>query len=246
VDEGDESLILTFPNPLHPGKWVTIYFGRSASALSRARTIFFYGWDSYVLFKNGRPKERGSFSPRSSFVSYDFLSKEYFAKIELQRLRDHIACLASPELAGRFPETVGYQKAQTYLIKQLEGIGIIPILQPFSITVRDIQESSLILYGSNTKERLRAIPFRFSKIGKWEGPLTSIDQSKIEEPDSLAGKGIMILLDCAEDFRFEQILKKIKELQSKGTKAILFIVKEENLDPLTLYLYLPSYFLQIG
>ena len=75
IDEGDESLLLTFSNPLHPGKWVTIYFGRSASALLRARYIFFYGWDSYILFKNGRPKERGNFSPRSSFISYDFLKE---------------------------------------------------------------------------------------------------------------------------------------------------------------------------
>src|SRR4030043_230396 len=73
IDEGAESLLLTFSNPHHPGKWVTIYFGRSASALLRARYIFFYGWDSYILFKNGRPKERGNFSPRSSFISYDFL-----------------------------------------------------------------------------------------------------------------------------------------------------------------------------
>jgi hypothetical protein len=221
---------------------VTIYFGRSASALSRARYIFFYGWDSYILFKNGRPRERGNFSPRSSFISYDFISKEHFSKIEPQRLKDHIAYLASPELAGRFPETTGYQKAQTYLIKQLEEIGITPILQPFSITIKDVQECNLILYGSNTKEKLKTIPFVFSKNGKWEGSLTSIDQSKIEELDSLSGKGAMILLNPAEDIHFEQLLKKIKELQSKGAKAIFFMMKEENLEPLAPYLTYPSYF----
>ena len=78
VDEEDESILLTFSSPLHAGKWVTIYFGQSPSALSRARYIFFYGWDSYILFKNGRPKERGNFSPRVSFDSYDFLSKDHF------------------------------------------------------------------------------------------------------------------------------------------------------------------------
>jgi aminopeptidase N len=82
VDEGDESLLLSFPNPLHPGKWVTGYFGRSAGALSRARYIFFYGWDSYILFRNGKPQERGNFCPRTSFVSYDFIFKDGSAKIE--------------------------------------------------------------------------------------------------------------------------------------------------------------------
>jgi hypothetical protein len=242
VDEGDESLLLSFPNPLHPGRWMTIYFGRSASALSRARYLFFYGWDSYILFKNGRPKERGNFSPRSSFVSYDFLSKDYFAKIETQRLKEHISTLASPELAGRFPGTPGYQKAQTYLIKQLEGMGMTPILQPFSITLKDIKESTLVLKGSNREEKLKAIPFRFSKKGKWEGPFIFIDQSKTDEMDKLSGKGAMIFLDLTKDFRYEHLLKKIKELQLKKAKAILFFIKEEDLDHLAPYITYPSYF----
>jgi hypothetical protein len=82
VDERDESLLLTFPNPLHPGKWVTIYFGRSASSLARARYIFFYGWDSYILFKNGKPIERGNFSTVQSFASYDFLKRSHHNEIQ--------------------------------------------------------------------------------------------------------------------------------------------------------------------
>ncbi len=242
VDEGDESLLLAFSNPLHPGKWVTLYFGRSASALSRARYIFYYGWDSYILFKNGRPKERGNFPPRSSSVSYDFLSKDDFVKIEPQRLREHISYLASPELAGRLPGTPGYKKAQTYLIKQLEGMGITPVIQPFSITVKDIKESSLILKTSNREEKLKAIPFYFSKKGKWEGPFTFIGQSKIEEMDNISGKGAMIFLDLTKDFRYEPFLKKVKELQWKGARAILFLVKEEGLDHLAPYITYPSYF----
>jgi aminopeptidase N len=242
VEERDESFLLTFSNPLHPGRWMTIYFGRSASALSRAKYLFFYGWDSYILFKNGRPKERGNFSPRSSSVSYDFLSKDYFAKIETQRLKEHISTLASPELAGRFPGTPGYQKAQTYLIKQLEGMGMTPILQPFSITLKDIKESTLVLKGSNREGKLKAIPFRFSKKGKWEGPFIFIDQSKTEEMDKLSGKGGMVFLDLTKDFRYEQLLKKIKELQSKQAKAILFFIKEEDLDHLAPYITYPSYF----
>jgi len=75
VDEEDESLLFTYSHPLRSGKWITIYFGTSPASLSRGRFIFFYGWDSYLLFKKGRPLERGSFPPRTSFVSCDFLSK---------------------------------------------------------------------------------------------------------------------------------------------------------------------------
>jgi len=82
VDEGEESLLLTYPHPLRHGKWVTIYFGQSAEGLSRARYIFFYGWDSYVLFKKGRPGKRGSFSPLRSFISYDFMTTDHLNKIQ--------------------------------------------------------------------------------------------------------------------------------------------------------------------
>jgi len=80
VDEGVESLLLTYPHPLRLGKWVTIYFGQSAEGLSRARYIFFYGWDSYVLFKKGRPEKRGGFSPPRSFISHDFMTTGHLNK----------------------------------------------------------------------------------------------------------------------------------------------------------------------
>jgi hypothetical protein len=243
VVEGDESLLVSLSNPLHPGKWVTLYFGRSANALSRARYIFFYGWDSYILFKGGRPKERGNFPPRSSFVTCDFVSKDHLAKIEPQRLREHILYLASPELAGRFPGTPGYQKAQTYLVKHLEAMGITPVLQRFSIAVKDIRQCTLILKTPNREEKLKAVPFRFSKQGKWEGPFTLIGQSKIEEMDQLSGKGAIIFLDVAKDFRCEQLLKKMKEVQSKGANAILFLTREDDLsNQLAPYVTYPSYF----
>ncbi len=242
VEEGEDSLLLTFPNPLQPGKWVTVYFGRTVSALSRARYIFYYGWNSYILFRNGRPKERGDFSPRTSFVSYDFISRDVFAKIEPQRLKEHVFYLASSEMAGRFPGTPGYEKAQAYLIKQLEGMGLTPVVQPFSVAVKDIKESTLILKASNREERLKAIPFRFSKGGKWEGLFTLTDQTKIEETDKLSGKGAMFFLGLTKDVRSEQLLRKIKELQGRGTGAILFFIQEEDLDHFAPYLTYPSYF----
>ncbi|MEW6374485.1 MAG: M20/M25/M40 family metallo-hydrolase, partial [Thermodesulfobacteriota bacterium] len=242
VDERDESLLLTFPNPFNSKKWVTIYLGQSITALSRARYIFFYGWDSYILFKNGRPKERGIFSPKASFVSYDFLSKDLLVNIEQQRLNEHVSYLASPELAGRFPGTSGYQKAQTYLVKELEGMEIPPIIQPFSITLRDIEEATLILKTSKKEERLKAIPFRFSKEGRREGTSVSIYQNKMEEGSGLSGKGIMIYFDLPPNFSSEHLLEKIEELQFKRAQAILFFVKEGDLDLFAPYITYPSYF----
>jgi hypothetical protein len=82
VDEGEESFLLTYPHPLSSGKWVTLYFGQSAEGLSRARYIFFYGWDSYVLFRKGRPAKRGSLSPIRSFISHDFMTTDHLNKTQ--------------------------------------------------------------------------------------------------------------------------------------------------------------------
>lgn len=81
VDEKEESLLLTYPHPEASGKWITVYFGLSAEGLSRARYLFFYGWDSYVLFRKGRPERRGSFSPLRSFISYNFMKADHLNKM---------------------------------------------------------------------------------------------------------------------------------------------------------------------
>ncbi len=242
VGEGEESLLLTFPNPLHPGKWVSVYFGRSVSALSRSRSLFFYGWDSYVLFRNGRPKERGSLPPRASFVSRNFIAKDDFAKIEPRWLKEHVSALASIEKTGRLVGPPRHDKVQTYLIKQLEEMGIAPEILPFSVAVKDIRESTLILKGSNGEEKLKAIPFRFSKRGEWEGLFTRVDATDIEERDKLSGKGAIFFLGLANDLHPEQLLRRVKELQGKGARAILFFIQEEDLDHLAPYLTYPSYF----
>ena len=72
VAEQGDSLLLTIPHPLRPGKFVTLYFGNSNQALSRARYIFFYGWDSYLFFKDGRAEKRGNFPPLRSWLSHVF------------------------------------------------------------------------------------------------------------------------------------------------------------------------------
>jgi hypothetical protein len=73
IGESDASLLLTYPHPIRNGKWVTLYLGISPGSLSRAQYIFFYGWDSYVVFKKGRPSMRGTLAPLRSTVSCHFL-----------------------------------------------------------------------------------------------------------------------------------------------------------------------------
>jgi len=57
------SILATFPHPKSPGKFISVYHGNSVDALARARYIFFYGWDSFAVFENGRLTERGMLPP---------------------------------------------------------------------------------------------------------------------------------------------------------------------------------------
>ena len=242
VNEEDESLLLTYPHPLRPGKWVTIYFGISAHGLSRARYIFFYGWDSYIHFRRGRPAARGSFPPPSVFTSHEFFSREDLENIQPQRLRGHISYLASPESGGRLPGTPGYDRAQTYLVKQLGEMGVTPIFQPFSISVKDVEGVELKLMTVENEEEHRAIPLIFSKEGEWKGPCLSFRERETEGVQDLEGKAVVYPLNLSGDKPEEILFDKVKTFQSRKASAILFIVKEEDLNHISPYITYPSYF----
>ena len=56
--------LVSCPHPTQPGRTITLFSGFSPLAMSRvARLLFFYGWDSYLVFDNGRVVTRGMFEP---------------------------------------------------------------------------------------------------------------------------------------------------------------------------------------
>ncbi len=58
------AVLVSCPNPTHPGHVGTVFFGFSPKAVhGLSRLLFFYGWDSYLVFENRRVTVRGSFDP---------------------------------------------------------------------------------------------------------------------------------------------------------------------------------------
>jgi hypothetical protein len=53
------SIMVSTRNPRNTDYDITWYMGNSPDAISRAQMIFFYGWDSFVIYMNGRPAGRG-------------------------------------------------------------------------------------------------------------------------------------------------------------------------------------------
>ncbi len=73
-DAPDMALLVSCRSKIDPEKTVTLFYGLTPIAAGKvARLLFFYGWDSYVVFQNGRVKTRGDFETdlKPSEVSVD-------------------------------------------------------------------------------------------------------------------------------------------------------------------------------
>lgn len=56
-------------HPDNPDHIVSLFSGGSPSAIARvARLLFFYGWDSYLIFENGKVIDRGLFDPATKHL----------------------------------------------------------------------------------------------------------------------------------------------------------------------------------
>ena len=60
----DMAFLISCPHPDHPGHTLSFFFGLSPEAMTPvSRLLFFYGWDSYLVFQKGRVIARGLFDP---------------------------------------------------------------------------------------------------------------------------------------------------------------------------------------
>ncbi len=66
------AVLVSCANPKHPDHVGTAFFGLAPDAVSRvARLLFFYGWDSYLVYKNGKVIARGSFAPKAQELTVE-------------------------------------------------------------------------------------------------------------------------------------------------------------------------------
>lgn len=219
----DYSLLISFRNPVDTSNFVTLYFGLSPQAISRSRYIFFYGWDSYVAFKNGRPIKRGDFTKRISETVYEFspsmISSATSEHITSEYIIGHIKRLASEELAGRYPGTKGDGLARDYIIERFKQYNIAPAIPPehkayeqgFKIRVIDLKDSNISFRKGKKEVSQYGIPLNFSSPGTLESGIimagygiydqqseTAYDDYKGIE-DQVKGKAVVIM-DGMPDF----------------------------------------------
>ena len=67
------AVLLSCPHPDHPERIVTLFYGGSPSAAVKVgRLLFFYGWQSYLVFQDGTVIARGNFSPATNSLKVTF------------------------------------------------------------------------------------------------------------------------------------------------------------------------------
>jgi aminopeptidase N len=67
------ALLISCPHPEHRDRIVTLFYGGSPSAAVKvARLLFFYGWQSYLVFQDGTVIARGNFSPATNSLKVTF------------------------------------------------------------------------------------------------------------------------------------------------------------------------------
>ncbi len=63
-EDQDMAFLITCPHPKSPNHTVSFFFGLSPKAVAPVvRLLFFYGWDSYLVFHQGKVVARGMFQP---------------------------------------------------------------------------------------------------------------------------------------------------------------------------------------
>jgi len=70
----------------------------------------------------------------------------------------------------------------------------------------------------------------------------SFDERETDKVQDLEGKAVLYHLKLSEDKPEEMLFDKIKNFQSRRASAVLFFIKEEDLDHISPYITYPSYF----
>ncbi|MDA1303842.1 MAG: M1 family aminopeptidase [Nitrospirae bacterium] len=66
------AVLLSCANPKDPDHVGTVFFGLTSEAAKPvARLLFFYGWDSYLVYQHGKVVARGSFVPEAQELTVD-------------------------------------------------------------------------------------------------------------------------------------------------------------------------------
>ena len=75
--DAGHALLVSFKSPFAANKIVSAFFGLGENSISRlARLLFYYGWQSYTVFKDGKVVKRGDLPVNRASFEYEFKRKK--------------------------------------------------------------------------------------------------------------------------------------------------------------------------
>ena len=159
----DTSLLASWRNPESPDRFVTVYAGGSEKALGRWPYLFFYGWDGYLVFSDGKPVRRGNLVDTATRGEV-ILSRLWGEKIRAEALVGHETFLAAAEMKGRLTGSPEGIKAAEYIRGQWKKQNLSPpggmqgsYFQSFPIRLRDLARFRLTLRADGNQVKLHAL-----------------------------------------------------------------------------------------
>ncbi len=143
--EGEDVAILaSVRKPGEPGRFLTLYGGTRAAALSAARRVFYYGGEGVVVFKAGRPvlriEAQGEESSRAPLLAAPGL----FPPADPDRVKSLVDGLCAGPLLGRLAGTPAGEAAAALVRSTLAADGLDVVAQPVSFEVADWDGSPCI------------------------------------------------------------------------------------------------------
>lgn len=161
--------------------------------------------------------------------------------VDSDLMMDHVEYFASPELNGRLPGTVGFEKAVTYSIKYLESLGVKSLApgywpQHFSIETNIITDANMYIGDFAKEEELKpGIDFSvrgYSGTGTRQSEVIfcgyGFDNGKYNDYKDIDvhGKIVMVFKSnppFIEDLPEMSIREKSDIAYQKGATAIIFV-----------------------
>ncbi|MBI2193244.1 MAG: M28 family peptidase [Planctomycetes bacterium] len=135
--------------PDAPGEFIGFYSGLSDQAVSRWPYVFYYGWDSFVLFSGGNLAERGEAVLPPERTRRD-LASDLGAALRPEAMRETVGMLAS---YSRFPGNEEAAAVRATLVARLVEAGLGPagpdFLQRFDIQTLDLRVTESLRHGRN-------------------------------------------------------------------------------------------------
>ncbi|MBN2054082.1 M20/M25/M40 family metallo-hydrolase [bacterium] len=162
------AVLLSTDHPRASGLPVTIYGGFTPDALQRSRLLFFYGWDGFIVYKSGRPIQRGDMQPTNNPLAMPIAGiepmqltpelHESLQRITESNVKKVLYDLSAKEFKGRKSGGPGDAKTQKYLKRRFSDIGLEPLgtfQQKFNVVVQDVKSAVMDIHLPDQQEPLR-------------------------------------------------------------------------------------------